>query len=157
MIIRSTIKIIALCILPLSCLESKDTTSSLESKDTTFSPSNKTWRHDGGHFSGLEMFFRPDGVLVFKKGYKWFNPAKWEYNSKKKELKLIIPKADQEDMNTLKEYISLYKHPNVEKPKAVNMKNKTVTYNFPARISFFGLVYLEKPNQSSSKQKKNSL
>ena len=157
MIIKSTIKIIALCILPLSCLESKDTTSSLESKDTTFSPSNKTWRHDGGHFSGLEMFFRSDGVLVFKKGYKWLNPAEWEYNSKKKELKLIIPKADQDTMETFKANASSYKHPNVENPKAVDMKKKIVTYNFPARINFSGLIYLEKPNQSSSKQKKNSL
>ena len=139
MIIRSTIKIIALCILPLSCLESKD---------TTFSPSNKTWVHDGAHYEGLEMFFRPDGVLVFKKGYKWLNPTKWEYNSKKKEIKLIIPKADQDTMETFKANASLYKYPNVENPKAIDMKNKTVTYNFPARkglsVPFHAAVKKEK-------------
>ena len=148
MIIKSTIKIIILCILPLSCLESKD---------TTFSPSNKTWVHDGAHYEGLEMFFRPDGVLVFKKGHEWFNPAKWEYNSKKKELKLIIPKADQEDMNSFKESVGKENFTNGEYPKAVDIKNKTVTYNFPAKIWFFLDSYEEKPNKSSSKQKKNSL
>ena len=148
MIIKSTIKIIALCILPLSCLESKD---------TTFSPSNRTWVHDGAHFSGLEMFFRSDGVLVFKKGYEYFNPAKWEYNLKKKEIKLIIPKADQERMIDFKKDAGVDTFSNNENPKAVDVKNKTITYNFPAKINFSGWTYEEKPNQSLSKQKKNSL
>ena len=92
------------------------------------------WRYKGGEENPMEIHFLGDHQASFKKGYEFYNPAKWSFNPATAELRLIVPKMKQSDFKLFNQwtYTGL----------KVNPKTKTILYSLhERRICFMGYFF----------------
>ena len=91
------------------------------------------------------IIFKSDGTLTFKGGLEFFNPAQWELDSARHELKLTFPQADDDKLAIFRMYIG-------DGVKAFDTPTKRATYAFDAHtqeLNFGGWSY-SKPEALSA-------
>jgi len=67
--------------------------------------------------------FRPGGQLIFQGGLEFFNPAQWELDPARQELRITMPSADVDKLQIFQMYVG-------QGVKAFDHTRKQVTFHF---------------------------
>jgi len=95
----------------------------------------------------MHLIFRPDGRLMFAVGFEYWNPARWQYDSVTRELRITIPKLGASDTATF--------HEDVRQGfiKRFDPRAKTLTYQYSDStftLMFAGFVYVRDSVKASN-------
>lgn len=87
----------------------------------------------------MYMLFRRDNALVFKNGFEYYNPGRWEYIKKEDALYLYLPRLGKHQKISLRDYklngrILDY---DLDKKKYIKYKFSTSTWG----MAFFGFLF----------------
>ena len=92
------------------------------------------WRYQGGEEKPMEIDFLADHKAIFKGGYAFYNPARWDFNPANAELKLIVPKMKQDDFKLFNQWTNT--------GLKINPKEKTISCTLhEARLCFMGYFF----------------
>lgn len=92
------------------------------------------WRYQGGEEKPIEMRFLPDHKVIFRRGYEFYNPAKWHFDPATAELNLIVPKMKPGEFKLFNQWT----HTGLK----VNPKEKTISYTLhEPRLCFMGYFF----------------
>src|SRR5258708_3316736 len=63
------------------------------------------WENPKRGGSPRQMIFDPGGRLTFRGGLEFYNPAQWELDSIRKELRISLPAADADKLQVFQMYV----------------------------------------------------
>lgn len=89
-----------------------------------------SWQYPAGQEPGFSLKFKPDGSLTFTDGFKWYNPARWEYDYKNDLLILHSDKFTSEDLDEFKL---------TKQVKKVNYEKKSVYFRFDEETKYLNI------------------
>jgi len=85
------------------------------------------WESRGANGNQGQMIFSPDGTLIFKGKMEFYNPARWELDEARQELRLTLPEADNNRLQVFQIAVG-------DGVKAFNPTTKQITYTFNTEI-----------------------
>ena len=100
--------------------------------DTSVSPVG-IWTYSGGEAAPMSMVFHSDGKLIFRGGFEMFNPASWQYDEQKQELRITsstFQKAKTTCSASLGEEYSCFLYDHKTNSFSSNLTSKTKHLGF---------------------------
>lgn len=99
------------------------------------------WEYPGGEAHAMRVIFRPGGRLIFENGFEFYNPARWEYNPNRDELRITITVPKGDDLSAL-QY-----HAETGRIKRIDAEQGQIYYDFreeTVQLNFSGWEFFKK-------------